>query len=157
MKSSFKFLTFLLRMVYQESPPQLKFKFRTRIFTFLIGYLRKPPKPLDWKIKTNIVVLLIEILHRSQDIKLVITSPSSTSIINNKTNNIDTLSTTMDDEKNDIKKMNSNTITTELQSKLLEERPSLIYIDWMKSEIGILYELLFPNTKIKSNLSTSLP
>ncbi len=55
----------LLRLVYREGDMAVKKKYRLIVFLFFIDYLRKPSRPLDMSTKTDIVVLVLEIMHRT--------------------------------------------------------------------------------------------
>lgn len=55
----------LLRLVYREGDMTAKKKYRLIVFLFFADYLRKPLRPLDMSTKTDIVVLLLEIMHRT--------------------------------------------------------------------------------------------
>ncbi len=70
-RREFEMACTLLRLVYREGDVAVKSQYRLIVFLFFVDFLRKPSRPLDLSTKTDIVVLLLEIIHRTG------TAPSS--------------------------------------------------------------------------------
>ena len=71
MRKEFEMACTLLRLVYREGDIAVKKQYHSIIFLFFVDYLRKPSRPLDLATKTDIVILLLEIIHSTG------TAPSS--------------------------------------------------------------------------------